>query len=157
MSVVTWTPRKSRLSKMVDAPGGVSVGAALARAREHLAALEPRSLEMVSAHVAALKALVPPATEIEIAYRLEAAYQAASGVIDAAGPFERHDLCAAATSLCDVIDAAPPDTMIDWRIIQVHARALELMLVLPTEAVTEREKVLDGLADMRARKIHSTG
>jgi hypothetical protein len=155
MSVVTWTPRKSRLSQLVDSPGGISVGAALARAREHLAALEPRSLEVVGAHVASLRALEPPATEIEIASRLEAAYQAASGVIDAAGPFERHDLCAAATSLCDVIDATPPDTMIDWRIIQVHARALELMLALPTEAVVEREKVLDGLADVRALKVHS--
>ena len=157
MTVVTWTPRKSRLSQMVDSPGGVSIGAALARAREHLAALEPRSLEMVASYVAGLKALVPPATEIEIASRLEAAYQAASGVIDAAGPFERRDLCAAATSLCDVIDATPPDTMLDWRIVQVHARAMELMLVLPPEAVVEREKVLEGLADMRARKVHSAG
>lgn len=157
MSVVTWTPRKSRLSQLVDSPGGVSVGAALAAAREHLAALEPRSLEIVADHVAKLKALAPPAAEIEIASRLEAAYQAASGVIDAAGPFERRDLCAAATSLCDVIDATPSDTTIDWRIIRVHARALELMLILPSDAVVEREKVLNGLAEVRARKVHSGG
>jgi len=157
MTVVTWTPRKSRLSKMIDTPGGVSVGVALAQARAHLAVLEPRSLERVAALIATLKSLVPPSAPIEIASRLEAAYQAASGVIDAAGPFERHDLCAAATSLCDVIDAIPPDTLLDWRIVQVHARAMELMLALPREATAERGKVLEGLAEVRAIKVQSAG
>ena len=94
MSVVIRTPRVSRLSKLIDAAGGASVGVALARAKRNLAKLEPRSLEVIRGHVAELAALPPPASPDEASPRMEAAYRAAVGVLDAAGPFERDDLCA---------------------------------------------------------------
>ena len=37
MTVITNTQRRSRLAEMVDRPGGVSVGAALAQAKAKLA------------------------------------------------------------------------------------------------------------------------
>ncbi|MES2835041.1 MAG: chemotaxis protein CheE [Pseudomonadota bacterium] len=152
MSVVIRTPRTSRLSKLIDSAGGASVGVALARARRNLARLEPRSLEVVKGHVAELLALAPPAGSDDVFPKMEAAYRAAVGVLDAAGPFERGDLCAAAASLCDLIDAAGQDGF-DWRIVQVHARAIELMLTLPAGAADQRKRVLEGLADVRARKL----
>ena len=152
MSVVIRTPRVSRLAKLIDAAGGASVGVALARAKRNLAKLEPRSLEVIRGHVAELAALPPPASPDEAFPRMEAAYRAAVGVLDAAGPFERDDLCAAAVSLCDLVDGADPASF-DWRIVQVHARALELMLSLPADAADQRRRVLDGLADMRAHKL----
>jgi len=152
VSVVIRTPRVSRLSKLIDSAGGASVALALARARRNLAKLEPRSLEVVRGHVAELAALTPPAGPEEALPALEAAYRAAVGVLDAAGPFERDDLCAAAVSLCDLIDGADADGF-DWRIVQVHARALELMLTLPGDAVDQRQRVLEGLAAVRTRKL----
>ena len=152
MSVVIRTPRTSRLSKLIDRAGGASVALALARAKRNLAALEPRGLEVVKGHIAGLTALAPPAAPDEAAARLEAAYRAAVGVLDAAGPFERDDLCAAAISLCDLVDGADPAAF-DWRIVQVHARALELMLTLPATAADQRKRVPEGLADVRARKL----
>lgn len=152
MSVVIRTPRTSSLSRMIDSAGGTSVGVALARARQNLAKLEPRSLEMVKTRVAELLALQAPATPEERQWTLEAAYRAAAGVLDAAGPFERDDLCAAAVSLCDLIDGAGEEGF-DWRIVQVHARAMGLMLTLPADATEPRKRVLEGLADVRARKL----
>ena len=152
MTVVIRTPRTSRLSKLIDSAGGASVGVALARARRNLAQLEPRSIEVIKSHVAELMALTPPAGPDETFPRMEAAYRAAAGVLDAAGPFERDDLCAAAVSLCELIDGAG-DAGFDWRIVQVHARALELMLTLPPTASDQRKRVLEGLADVRARKL----
>jgi hypothetical protein len=152
LTVVIRTPRTSRLSKLIDSAGGASVGVALARARHNLAKLEPRSIEVVKGHVAELVALVPPATPDEACPKMEAAYRAAAGVLDAAGPFERDDLCAAAVSLCELIDGAGAEGF-DWRVVQVHARALELMLTLPATATDQRKRVLEGLADVRARKL----
>lgn len=152
MSVVIRTPRVSRLSKLIDSAGGASVALALARAQRNLAKLEPRSLEVVKGHVAELLALTPPAGPDEALPRMEAAYRAAVGVLDAAGPFERHDLCAAASSLCDLIDGSGQGGF-DWRIVQVHARALELMLTLPPDAADPRQRVLEGLAEVRSRKL----
>lgn len=152
MSVVIRTPRTSRLSKLIDSAGGASVGVALARARRNLAKLEPRSLEAVKANVAELLALTPPAAPEEAFPKMEAAYRASAAILDAAGPFERDDLCAAAVSLCELIDGSG-DAGFDWRIVQVHARALELMLTLPATAADQRKRVLEGLADVRARKL----
>lgn len=153
MSVVIRTPRTSRLSRLIDSAGGASVALALARAKRNLAKLEPRSLEVVRGHVAELLALTAPAGPDDTVPRMDAAYRAAVGVLDAAGPFERHDLCGAAASLCDLIDGAGDGAGFDWRIVQVHARALELMLTLPAEASDQRKRVLDGLAEVRTRKL----
>ncbi len=154
MTVVIRTPRTSRLSRMIDSAGGSSVGVALARARRNLAKLEPRSLDMVKGHIADLIAITPPTGPEDVPSKRDAAYRAAVGVLDAAGPFERHDLCAAAVSLCDLVDGAAPGGF-DWRIVQVHARAMELMLTLPADASEPRKRVLEGLADVRARKLPS--
>lgn len=153
MSVVIRTPRTSRLSKLIDSAGGASVALAIARAKRNLAKLEPRSLEVVRGHVAELLALPAPTGPEDAFPKMETAYRAAVGVLDAAGPFERHDLCGAAVSLCDLIDGAGDDAGFDWRIVQVHARALELMLSLPADATEQRKRVLDGLAEVRTRKL----
>lgn len=153
MTVVIRTPRTSRLSKLIDSPGGSSVGVALAKARDNLSSLEPRSLEMIAACIAEIGALQPPRTHDDLQANLLAAYRASAGVLDAAGPFDRADLCAVATSLCDLIDGAGDAADFDWRIVQVHSRALELMMALPVEAKPQRQQILDGLADVRARKL----
>ena len=78
-------------------------------------------------------------------------------VIDAAGPFELNDLCAAAANLCDLIDAAPEGRSFDWRVVTVHAQALRLLLTLPAEAADARAKVLDSLKDVLKAKVPGAG
>ncbi len=154
MTVVLWQKRKSRLAALIDTPGGLSVGVALAQARANLDALQSQSQTIVAERIAELSALKPPsADDPDPARHLAYAYDLSSAVIDAAGPFERDDLCTAAAGLCDLIDAAAPDRPFDWRIVTVHAQALKLILTLPPEAVAARAQVLGSLHEVLARKL----
>lgn len=154
MSVVLWHPRKSRLSTLIDQPGGLSVGVALTQARANLEVLKAESQAIVAARIAELVALRAPAPDSADPMQVLAqAYHLSSAVIDAAGPFERHDLCTAAAGLCDLIDAAPTDHPFDWRVVTVHAQALQLILHLPPEADQARAEVLDNLRLVLEKKI----
>ena len=145
-STVFWQPRRSRISTLIDEPGGLSVGVALIQARSHLHALQTQSQEIVSTRIAELASLKEPGPGHPHPRQVLAeAYRLSSAVIDAASPFERVDLCTAASGLCDLIDAAPVDALFDWRIVTVHARALRLIAGLPPEADAERAEVLANL------------
>lgn len=155
MTVVTRIPRKSRLSSIIDQPGGVSVGVALKQARENLEGLKGRSQDVIAARIDELSAIPAPSTLEESFQRREQAYACASAVIDAAGPFEMNDICAAAAGLCDLVDAGRADQMFDWRIVTVHAQALRLMLTLPAEAEEARRQILENLKQVLRHKLGS--
>jgi hypothetical protein len=158
MSVVITIPRKSRLSTLIDKPGGVSVGVALEQAHSNLETLHLRSLKIVADRIAELVKLAPPASDDpDPQARCQQAYDIANAVIDAAHPFERDDLCAVAAGLCDLIDAAPEGRPFDWRVVTVHAQALRLLLTLPYEAADARAKVLDSLKDVLKAKVPGAG
>lgn len=153
MTVVTRIPRKSRLSSIIDQPGGVSVGVALKQAKANLESMQGQAQAIVSERVSELAAIPAPVTLEEAFTRREQAYAAASAVIDAAGPFELTDICAAAAGLCDLVDAARADRIFDWRIVTVHAQALKLMLTLPPEAAEARTQILENLEQVLLHKI----
>ncbi|MFK0299126.1 chemotaxis protein CheE [Brevundimonas sp. NPDC090276] len=153
MTVITHNRRRSRLSTLIDQPGGVSAGVALAQAKANLAEMEARSRAVIEEQVAALAALQPATEQDEASRMLDRAYDHSSAVIDAAGPFELSDLCTAAANLCDLIDAAPEDKPFDWRIVTVHAQALRLLLTLPPEAADARVQVLASLKDVLKAKV----
>ncbi|MGO4409877.1 MULTISPECIES: chemotaxis protein CheE [unclassified Brevundimonas] len=153
MTVITHNRRRARLSTLIDLPGGVSAGVALAQAKANLAEMEARSRAVIEEQVAALALLQPAASPDEVSRVLDRAYDHSSAVIDAAGPFELEDLCTAAANLCDLIDAAPEDKTFDWRIVTVHAQALRLLLTLPREAAEARTQVLASLKDVLKAKV----
>jgi hypothetical protein len=157
LTVITHSRRKSNLAKMIDAAGGVSVGAALVQARANLESLRGQALTVVDAQIGALEALMPPVGADDTPARLEAAYRVCTTLIDAAGPFAMTDLCRAAAGLCDLIGAIPPDRPFDWRIVTVHARSMRLLQALPANAVEERGRILDSLAEVIERKLNQTG
>lgn len=154
MSVVVTIPRKSRLSTLIDKPGGVSVGVALVQARTNLEALNLRSVKIVADRITELVRLTPPAVDDpDPLARRQKAYELSNAVIDAAHPFERDDLCSVAAGLCDLIDAAPAGRPFDWRIVTVHAQAMQLILSLPPEAADVRREILASLGQVLAKKI----
>ena len=52
MTVVLWKPRTSRLSTIIDAPGGLSVGVALAQARANLDGMMAEAQAIVAERIA---------------------------------------------------------------------------------------------------------
>lgn len=153
MTVVMWKQRTSRLSTIIDQPGGLSVGVAMAQAKANLANLEAESQGIVAERIARLAALKAPGPGMDPILQLNEAYELSSAVIDAAGPFDRDDLCKAAAGLCDLIDAAEQGKPFDWRIVTVHAQALQLILSLPDTADEARTEILANLHHMVKHKI----
>ena len=151
MTVITHTQRRSRLAEMVDRPGGVSVGAALAQAKANLDALQDQARAIIADNIAAL--LARPAPDLIEPLRLDAAYSASSQIIDAASPFSMDDLCTAAKGLCDLLDAAPRQGGFDWRIATVHAQAMRVLLSLPPEEAQARTAILTNLHEVLRRKL----
>ena len=151
MTVITHRQRKSRLSQMMDQPGGLSVGAALAQAKANLAVLEDQARTIVADNIAAL--LAEPVPGMIEPMRLDMAYSASSQIIDAASPFEMDDLCTAAKGLCDLLDAAPRQGGFDWRIATVHAQAMKVLLSLPPQEAAARSAILTNLHEVLKRKL----
>ena len=158
MTVITHARRTSRLAKMIDSAGGVTVGVALTRASENISALRDKGLEEVTRHIDDLAALEAPADPEATIRSLHQIYRSANHVIDAAAPFELDEICAVAISLCDMVDRASAEGgVFDWRIMAVHIQSLRLLNTLPADAVKEREQVTTHLARMVARKFGQTG
>lgn len=151
MTVITHNQRRSRLAEMVDRPGGVSVGVALAQAKANLDALQGQARDIIAENIAVL--LAKPAPDMIEPMRLDAAYSASSQIIDAASPFAMDDLCAAAKGLCDLLDAAPRQGGFDWRIATVHAQAMKVLLSLPPEEAQARSAILSNLHEVLRRKL----
>lgn len=151
MTVITHTQRKSRLSEMLDRPGGVSVGVALAQARANLDALQAQARAIIADNIAVL--LAKPEPGLIEPMRLDLAYSASSQIIDAASPFAMDDLCTAAKGLCDLLDAAPRQGGFDWRIATVHAQAMKVLLSLPPEEQAARSAILTNLHEVLRRKL----
>lgn len=151
MTVITHTQRKSRLSEMLDRPGGVSVGVALAQARANLDGLQDQARAIIGDNIAVL--LAKPDPDLIEPMRLDLAYSASSQIIDAASPFSMDDLCTAAKGLCDLLDAAPRQGGFDWRIATVHAQAMKLLLALPPEEQAARTAILTNLHEVLRKKL----
>ena len=151
MTVITHSRRKSRLAKMIDSAGGVAVGVALTRARENIGKLRGKALKEVTRHIGELAALQQPTTPDEKDESLRRIYHSANHVIDAASPFGLEEICAVASSLCDMVDRATAEHSFDWRILQVHIQSLQLLNTLPDDAVEERKAVTTQLSSMVAK------
>lgn len=157
MSVITHPRRKSNLAKMIDAAGGLSIGVALIQAKANIEAMRGQALAVIDDQIGRLESVPAPAAGEAPDARLDQAYQAATALIDAAGPFDLTDLCRAACGLCDLIGATGPGETFDWRIVTVHARSLRLLQTLPPSATAERARILESLAAVIQRKLGQAG
>lgn len=151
MTVITHNQRPSRLSEMVDRPGGVSVGVALAQAKANLDGLQDQARAIIAENIAVL--LAKPDPDLIEPMRLDLAYSASGQIIDAASPFAMDDLCTAAKGLCDLLDAAPRQGGFDWRIATVHAQAMKVLLSLPPEEQAARTAILTNLHEVLRKKL----
>lgn len=156
MTVITHNRRRSRLSTLIDQPGGISIGVALSQAQENLSNLTERSRDIIDAAVQALSELTAPATDEDAPRVLEQAYFHSCTIINAACPFEMPHLCAAAANLCDLVDTANHEQGFDWRIITVHAQSMRLLLALGPDAEEAKAQVLTSLKQVLQAKLGQT-
>lgn len=153
MTAITHNRHRSRLTEMIDKPGGISVGVALSQARANIEARRDPCLEAVAGMIKALLAIERPTSLEENFDRLMEVYRGTYAIIDIASPFDLGQLCAAAGHLCNLVDAASAGELFDWRIVTVHAQAMQMLLQLPADALEARETVVASLKMVQERNI----
>lgn len=146
MSTVVLRTVKSRLSEIIQKPGGVTFEAAMAGSEATLATKTGPALEIVAAKVAELERLGErPALDAE---GIEQAYGLASEIVNVTGCLKLPALFAVAYSLCEILDhfrAAP----FNREAFFVHVQALRLIIAGGEGPAFER--MLDGLKAVKAR------
>ena len=152
MKTVVRIKRKSRLSTLIDRAGGISVGVALKQAARNLAPMQEQALAIVADLTGQLEALTPPAPD-QAAERLDEVYRIGLGILDAIGPFDLPRLHRVAWGLCDLVDRYDAARPFDWRVVEVHTRALRLFLSVGAEADGPAfDEVIAGLDKAVARQ-----
>lgn len=139
---------ETALQRKMARPGGLSMEEALARAEEGLALQRARTMLVLREKVDALTALSAartPETQGEV-------YPLASALVDMAGYLEVPPFYAAAYSLCDVADRMASAGIWSWPSVEVHARALSLILA---DDCRGGETTDDLLAGLRAVADHA--
>ncbi len=156
MSVVKWIMKKPRLASLIDQPGGMTVGKAMASVNQRLAGLQAEGLTVVEETVAALEALTKTHGADMDAW-LDEIYRHAADVLKGVGPFGLDDMAKAAFSLSEITDRFRESGRCELASIQVHVQALRLLLssgeALPPVA---RQEILKGLDAVLARAPRAT-
>lgn len=143
MSVITWVRRKSRLASLISAPGGISVGAALKAADANLAPMRQEAMAVINDRLNTLSTIRSEDGPTDA--RVDWVYQASSTILDAASPFDLAHVSKAAHNLCEIADSHQHGRPFDWRVVDVHVRAMSLLMSLPTDDMAARDQVLQGL------------
>jgi hypothetical protein len=151
MSAVMWVTQKSRLSRLIDDAGGMTVGTALAEADTLTQSMREAALQAVVEGLGDLEGLVGAGPEEGEETRwLERIYGLAYGLLELAGPFGLEDMCAAAYSLCALADGQRRQRRLNAEPIRLHVAALRL-LTRDGESDETRKEVLAGLAHISER------
>lgn len=144
MSDVKIFKYKTNLARKMSAPGGLTVEAALAAADG-----------AVEGHrEAAMQALDRTLTELEAACAARThggIYDLAASLLDMAGFFDTGPFHQAVFSLCEVSDAMSDAW--DWPSVEVHVRALRLILREDCRESANSIVLLEGLAAIRRRAL----
>jgi hypothetical protein len=140
---------KSRLSELIQKPGGVTFEAAVAGSEAALAPKVPPALELMAAKVAGLEQLAEhPALDAEA---IEQAYRLASDIVNVTGCLKLPALFAVGYSLCEILDhfrTAPYSR----EAFLVHVQALRLILAGSGEGPAF-DVVLQGLQAVKGRVL----
>lgn len=138
---------KSPLARQVHEPGGRTVRDAEMRANRELEVHRAPVMAAIVAAVDELEAISAEASP-DAGPRV---YATASRIIDIGGYFDTGPLHEAVYSLCDVADRMIGAQMWHWPSIDVHLRALRLILAGDCRTSLSSAMLLDGLRSVAER------
>lgn len=141
MSQARVTQIKSSLASKMERPGGRTVRELTRRADEAVEQYRERVMAMISEHLVSLGQLCAQADEVAAVQ----IYAVASGIVDVAGYYDTGPLYEAAYSLCDTVDRMLSAASWNWPSVEVHHRALVLILADGCRTGRASETLLDGL------------
>lgn len=137
----------TNLARKMASPGGRSVSEAIARAEGGLESHREAAMASLERILAGLEAACAArGTVIDAGL-----YDQAAALLDMAGFFDTGPLYRAAFSLCDVSDRMIERGVWDWPSIEVHVRALRLILGDGCRESEDARVLLEGLAAVSKR------
>jgi len=138
---------RSNLSRKMAQPGGRTIAEALARADQGVEGHREAAMRKLGDHLEQLETISrqrEPGCETLI-------YDRAAAFLDMAGFFETGPLYTAAFSLCQLSDRMTALGVWDWPSVEVHLRALRLILSSGCVTGAASDEVLNGLAAVARR------
>lgn len=147
MTDVRSTKIKSSLARKMAAPGGRTVAEAIARAEKGLESHRDEALRRAADHLDQLESVARERGEGSDTRT----YELASAILDTAGFFETGPLFTAAFSLCELSDRMLARSEWDWPSVEVHLRAMRLILATDCQTGETADVILDGLAAVTRR------
>ena len=150
MSKAKFTPWKSRLSKIIRQPGGVTVRGALKDAKRNLDMIRRECVAEIDAKLGVIQQKYGQAEDRPETADLDELYRLSNDIVGMAGVFEMNELGEAAFSLCELIDRLKAPDQWDWPAVEVHLSGLRL-LRRATPGAPENQDVLNGLRKLTAR------
>lgn len=134
---------KSRLAKQLAQPGGRTIADAVRLAERGVEGHRESGMRAMAAILGQLE----QACRAREAASGQSIYDLAAGLLDMAGFFDTGPFYGAAYSLCDLADAMLASGTWDWPPVEVHVRALRLIL---TDGCVDGEASTAVLAGLKA-------
>lgn len=138
---------KTTLARQMAQPGGRTLADVERRANERLERHREDVMITVAGAVTELElvtAAAAPDSEAQV-------YRLASSLLDTAGFFDTGPLYDAGYSLCEVADRMMTADAWNWPSIEVHVRAMRLILTAGCKADATSEALLAGLRSVAAK------
>lgn len=147
MTIVRNLNARNTLADKMARPGGRTMAEAVRAAEAGLDSHREDGMRSLSATLARLEAVCTArdeGTEAQV-------YELASAFADMAGFFDTGPLYAAAFSLCETSDRMLVGGCWQWPSVDVHVRAMRLILAAGCEPTEASRVLLEGLASIVAR------
>ena len=144
---------KSPLARQIHEPGGRTIRDAEMRANQELEVHRAPAMAAIAAALDELEAISAEASP-DAGPRV---YATASRIIDVGGYFDTGPLHDAVYSLCDVADRMIGAQMWHWPSVDVHLRAMRLILAGGCRRNRSNDMLLDGLKSVAAHIENATG
>ncbi|MGH7028167.1 chemotaxis protein CheE [Brevundimonas sp.] len=143
---------KTTLARQMAQPGGRTVAEVERRANERLERHRDDVMTTVAGTVTELELVcmaAAPGSEPDV-------YRLASSLLDTAGFFDTGPLYDAGYSLCEIADRMQASGAWSWPSVQVHVRAMRLILTGGCKADAATEALLTGLRSVAALSRQAT-
>jgi len=147
LSTATTRKIQTPLARKMAVLGGRTVAEALAQAERGVESHRAAGMSTLTATLVRLE----QATTARAPGAESTIYPLASELLDMAGFFDTGPLYKAAFSLCDIADKMHANDVWDWPSIDVHVRAMRLILTEDCKDSTTAKTVLQGLAAVAQR------
>jgi hypothetical protein len=140
---------KSNLARKMAVPGGKSVDDALNAAEGALETHREAAMQSLGVILTGLDAICARRAQGEV-------YEQAAALLDMAGFFDTGPLHPAVFSLCEISDRMS-DGAWDWPSVEVHLRAIRMILASGCRESENARVILEGLASIRQRFARRSG